>query len=83
MNLRGGGLLRHKRRPSSRDGGFLRRDRRPDREADAGREEVEGDDEGAPRVHIRRRSRERSAPVARVATLAALLLLVLAVIFLL
>lgn len=85
-------MLRPKRRPAARGGGFLRSDRRADPgEGEAasrdGREGSgspgDGSDGGAPEVRIRRSARGGSLPVAKVTTLALLLLLVLAIIFLL
>lgn len=90
ISFRGGGTLRRKRRPASRDGGYLRSERRsddgwepPDGPAADG-EPGEGNGDGErPDVSLRRRRGGTAAPMASVATLGALLLLVLALIFLL
>lgn len=85
-------MLRPKRRPAARGGGLLRSDRRFDpgegeaasrdgRDGEASASDGSGG--GAPEVRIRRSARGGSPPVAKVTTLALLLLLVLAVIFLL
>lgn len=90
VSFRHGGTLRRKRKPGSRDGGYLRGERRsedgwepPDGPAADG-EPTAGDGGGeGPDVSLRRRRGGTPAPMASVATLAALLLLVLALIFLL
>lgn len=89
ISLRGGGLLHNKRRPASREGGYLRSERRqegPGRGTDAAGDRIaeagDGEREGSG-VRLHRRRRRPSEPAAGVATLAALLLFVLALIFLL
>lgn len=86
-------MLRRKRRPASRDGGVLRserrsggggqEDRRPDDDRPDAPQQREGTFGDRPDVELRRRRGSRPAPVASLTTLGALLLLVLALIFLL